>query len=272
MTNPIETIHLIFKTHLDVGFTDLPHNVVQKYLHEYIPGAIATARALRQQGDSDRYIWTTGSWLVYEGLEQTEGRASLEQAIADGDIAWHALPFTAYSELMDASLYRYSLSLSKRLDQRFGKHTLAAKKTDVPGDTRASIHLLAEAGIQFLHIGVNPATPVPDVPPVFIWRDPQGAEITVAYQGSYGDLLSLPGSGSALYFAFTNDNLGPHTPADVRRIYADLRSQYPGARIQASTLSGFASEISPAVKDRLPVVTAEIGNSWIHGADRKSVV
>ena len=96
----------------------------------------------------------------------------MEDAILAGDITWHGLPFTTHSELMDADLFRFGLSLSKELDNRFGKHTIAAKLTDVPGHTRGIIPLLADAGIKFLHIGVNPGSTVPGVPPLFRWQDP----------------------------------------------------------------------------------------------------
>ena len=59
--------------------------------------------------------------------------------------------------------------------------------TDVPGHTRAIVPLLAEAGIRFLHIGVNPASTPPRVPSLFRWRDPSGVEVMVMYQrGAYG--------------------------------------------------------------------------------------
>ena len=32
-------IHVIFKTHLDIGFTDLAKNVKEKYFKHYIRGA-----------------------------------------------------------------------------------------------------------------------------------------------------------------------------------------------------------------------------------------
>lgn len=141
------SVHLIFKTHLDVGFTDYAAVVVRNYFKKYIPAALRLARELRQSG-SDRFIWTTGSWLIYEYLEQASSaeRGQMEEAILAGDIAWHALPFTTHTELMDAELFRFGLSLSRTLDQRFGRHTIAAKWTDVPGHTRAIIPLLAEAG------------------------------------------------------------------------------------------------------------------------------
>ncbi|HEX7976472.1 MAG TPA: hypothetical protein VF498_18825, partial [Anaerolineales bacterium] len=90
----IATVHLVFKTHLDIGFTDFAARVVQQYFQDYIPRAIRTARELREQGSPDRFIWTTGSWLIYEYLEQAAPaqRKELEEAIQAGDIAWHALP------------------------------------------------------------------------------------------------------------------------------------------------------------------------------------
>lgn len=262
----IEVIHIIFKTHLDVGFTDLARNVVTRYFDDYIPRACETARALRQDGGSERFIWTTGSWLVYEYLEQAspQTRKIMEEAIEAGDIAWHALPFTAHSELMDAWLFRYGLSLSQALDKRFGKKTIAAKMTDVPGHTRAIVPLLAEAGVEFLHIGVNQASTPPDVPPVFVWRDDAGTDVVVIYQHSYGDLLLVPGTPHAVAFAHTLDNLGPQSVEEVVEIFKNLREQYPRAQVIASNLNVYARELLK-IKPQLPVVTGEIGDTWIHG-------
>src|SRR5436309_12162833 len=101
----LERVHLVFKTHLDIGFTDFAAKVVEKYFTHFIPTAIHTARVLRERKAPERFIWTTGSWLIYEYLEKASSseRALMEQAILAGDIAWHGLPFTTHSELMDAS-------------------------------------------------------------------------------------------------------------------------------------------------------------------------
>lgn len=260
------TVHLIFKTHLDVGFTDYARNVTARYFAEFIPHALATAQALREQG-ADRFIWTTGSWLIYEALERADaaGRRLIEQGIAAGDIAWHALPFTTHSELIDESLFAYGLSLSAELDRRFGRQTIAAKMSDVPGHTRGIVPLLASAGVQLLHIGVNGASPSPDVPPVFIWRAPDGSELVVMYQdGGYGDLTQVAGLDHALAFAHTGDNLGPQTASEAIESFAHLRQRLPGAQVIGSTLDTFAAALLP-IRDQLPVVTAEIGDTWIHG-------
>jgi len=262
-----EAVHVIFKTHLDVGFTDFAHRVVARYFDTFIPNALQTARRLRESGHSERFIWTTGSWLIYEYLEQAhpQERLQMEEAIQAGDIAWHALPFTTHTELMDAPLFRYGLSLARRLDERFSRRTIAAKLTDVPGHTRAMLPLLAEAGVRFLHIGVNGACPHLDIPPIFLWKDEEtGASVMVAYQPSYGQLLSLPGFSHALTFAHTIDNIGPQAEGDVLHHFAQLRQQYPSADVHASTLDEYARALE-GFASRLPVVTDEVGDTWIHG-------
>lgn len=260
-------IHVIFKTHLDVGFTDYARNVVAGYFERFIPQALDAAAELRERGGDARFVWTTGSWLIYEYLERAAPpqRARMERAIADGDIAWHGLPFTTHTELMDASLFRFGLSLARELDERFGRRTIAAKMTDVPGHTRAIVPLLAEAGIRLLHIGVNPSSRPPAVPPAFVWRDPSGAEVIVMYQrGSYGDLALVPGTDEALAFAHTNDNEGPQGADDIAHTFHELQARFPGAQVVASTLDAYAEHLV-AARPQLPVVTQELGDTWIHG-------
>jgi hypothetical protein len=264
----MKNVHLIFKTHLDLGFTDFAATVFRKYREQYIPQALALARALRESGGPERFIWTTGSWLVYEYLEQAtpSERKRLEKAIAAGDIAWHALPYTTHTELMDPSLFRFGLSLAQELDRHFGRTTIAAKMTDVPGHCRAMVPLLAEAGVQFLHIGVNPACSPPDVPPLFRWRAPDGSEIIVAYSSDYGSPFEGKAKEmtDALAFAHTGDNCGPPSIEAIRKDFQHWRELFPGAVVAASTLDAYAKNIARH-RDRLPIITAEIGDTWIYG-------
>jgi len=263
---PPRRIIVVFKTHLDIGYTDLAARVLRRYCAHFIPRALATARELREAGGLDRFVWTTGSWLITEFLERADraGRRRMEAAIAAGDLAWHALPFTWHTELLDAGLCDFGLSLAADLDRRFGRRTLSAKLTDVPGHTRALVPHLARAGVRFLHLGVNPATPVPATPPLFRWRAPGGEEVVVAYSGDYGRPVQAPGLATALHFAHTGDNHGPQDAAGVRAVLASVRAAHPGAEVAAGTLDDFARALA-AVHDRLPVVTDEIGDTWIHG-------
>jgi hypothetical protein len=53
----------------------------------------------------------------------------------------------------ELSVRRVTLVCKNHLDVGFTES--AAKMTDVPGHTRVIIPLLAQAGVKFLHIGVN---------------------------------------------------------------------------------------------------------------------
>lgn len=253
----IKEVYLIFKTHLDIGFTDKAQTVVKRYIEEFIPNAIKVGYELK---DTDTpFIWTVGSWLVNEALKYDKD-GSVEKAIRDGIISWHGLPFTSYTEMMNETLFEYGLSLSEKLDKRFGKKTISSKMTDVPGHTMGMIKHMADHGIEFMHIGVNRATPVPPVPRLFKWSDGEN-ELTVLYQNYYG--LTEEFDDFAIVFGFTGDNCGPQNPDDIVKQYRELQQQYPDAVIKAATLDDVAMKIRE-IKD-IPLYTKEIGDTWIHG-------
>jgi hypothetical protein len=262
----VKRVLVAFKCHLDVGFTDTQAGVTKKYFDVYYPLAMKRATQMREAG-TDRYTWTTGSWLLYEYLEQAsvDARKRMEDAIAAGDISWHALPFSWQTEFIDRSMITGCLGFSKSLDQRFGRQTTGAKMTDVPGHTIGLVGPLSEGGVKFLHIGVNSASTPPDVPNLFAWKDRTGATLIVMYQHKgYGGVVVIPGSGLAIAIEMADDNAGPHSLEEIRRIYADLRRQFPGAQIKASNFSEIANAVE-AYRDQFPVVTDEIGDTWIHG-------
>lgn len=248
---------LIFKTHLDIGFTDYAENIVRNYIEVFIPNAIKVGNELK--GTDTPFIWTVGSWLVWEALKHDED-GSVQKAIEDGILVWHGLPFTTHTELMNTALFEYGLSLSDKLDERFGRKTIAAKMTDVPGHTIGMVPLMKKHGLEFLHLGVNPATPIPQVPPVFQWKNGED-EIVVMYQGDYGELEEF--EEFVLCFAHTHDNQGPQSAQEIIQIYEDLQEKYPEYHIKAATLNDVAEKLKDV--RNLPVVEKEIGDTWIHG-------
>jgi hypothetical protein len=257
---------VVFKCHLDLGFIDTQANVVRKYFDEYYPQALKIAAAMRNSGE-DRYVWTTGSWLLYEYLEQAQpgARKQMEKAVTDGDIAWHALPFTWQTELMDRSLIEGSMGMSHTLDSRFSRTTTGAKMTDVPGHSRGIIAPLAEHGVKLLDIGVNGGSTGPEVPPLFLWKDADGASLIMMYhRHDYGGMVQVPGSDLAVDVEVRGDNSGPHTLEEIREIYARLRQQFPNASITAANMTDVANAIQP-YRAKLPVVSEEIGDTWIYG-------
>jgi hypothetical protein len=262
----VKKVHVIFKTHLDIGYTDLLTKVRQQYIDEFIPKAIAVGEQLAAENSKDRYIWTTGSWLIATYLSEASPEAvkKLEAAIQRGDIVWNGVPYTYESEAANKELYENGLKLALKLDKKYGKKTIAAKMTDVPGHTRGVVSLLSDAGIQFLNIGVNEASQVPQVPAICRWKNTDGKEIILMYLNSYGGETLLPDGKTAVSIQHTNDNHGPHTVQQVRQIYAKLREKYPNAEVFASNLNEVAAAVTP-FKNDLPLVTSEIGDTWIYG-------
>lgn len=256
----IKKVFVVHKTHLDIGFTDSAANVMHRYLETFIPGAIATARECNKDGKRN-FVWTVGSYLIERYLKEGSDPELLERAIEDGMIAWHGLPLTTHTELMDGRLFEYGLSISKRLDERFGRHTIAAKMTDVPSHTHAMVPYLAKAGIKYLHIGINGSSKLVKLPPLCRLRYGDD-EVVLDYAALYG-ASSVCGE-YALEFAHTPDNSGPPSPESVAAEMERLKEKYPGAEIVSGTMDEFA-EIVWAHRDELPVVTEELGDTWIHG-------
>lgn len=265
MSTEVKKIYVLFKTHFDYGYTDLAANIYDRYLKNYIPAALDRADEMRNEGGK-RFIWTSGSWLIDEFLQHADekDRKRMEDAILRGDVRWHGLPFTTHTELMDRELFEYGISLSQKLDKRFGMTTHAAKLTDVPCHTCAVIDPLYDAGITFLHLGNNPTSRAPEIPPLFVWRAASGKEIIVMYAKGYGEEAVIPGTGTMLYFAHTGDNAGPQSADAIRALYRDLAAQYPDAEILGGTLEDIAAEAEKA-KGLLPVIEGELGDTWIHG-------
>ncbi len=261
----VKKVLAMFKCHFDAGFIDTQAAVVHRYFNEYFPVAIERAAKSRQPG-ANRYVWTTGSWLVYEYLEQASAtdRKRMEEAIVQGDIAWHALPFSWQSEMIDPSMISASVALSKSLDRRFGRTTTGAKMTDVPGHTRGIIAPLASQGVKFLDIGVNGGSTTPDVPALFVWKDLSGKSIVMMYHHDYGGVVRVPGSDLAVSINVRGDNSGPHTADEVEDVYDDLHRRFPNAEIVATNLTEIANAVEP-YRANFPVVTQEIGDTWIHG-------
>ena len=125
------TIHVVFKTHLDIGFTDYAAKVRTLYHERFIPQAIDTGEHFYAEDPArPLFIWTTGAWLVWDHLNSQDATRvkRLERAIERGLIRWHALPYTTHSELMSPELFRAGLSHSQELDRRFGVTTTAGKE------------------------------------------------------------------------------------------------------------------------------------------------
>ena len=115
----MKKVIVVSKTHLDLGFTDFASVVCETYRNTYIPNAISLARELNTP-QRKRFIWTTGSWILQDTLQNgtKKKKEALAAALQRGDIVPHALPFTTHTELLDADTLEYGLSIVEKLDMR----------------------------------------------------------------------------------------------------------------------------------------------------------
>ena len=259
----MKKVIVVSKTHLDLGFTDYAENIRQKYIDKFIPEAIELAEKVNKDGKK-YFVWTTGSWILKEALNVAERKAQLEKAIRQGNIVPHAMPFTTHTEVLDEDSLDFGLSIVDELDKIRGRKTTAAKMTDVPGHTKALVPFLHKHGIKLLHIGVNGASALVDVPPCFLWKNGD-SEVVVVYSGAYGGAFESNLVEEILYFDHTLDNHGAPSPEKVLQKFEHIQKEYPGYEITAGTIDDFADVIWE-VRHKLPVFEGEMGDSWIHGS------
>lgn len=255
---------IVSKTHLDLGFTDYALNIREKYLNDFIPQAIKLADTLNSKGEK-KFVWTTGSWILNEALNSGNEklRNDLIEAIRHGYIAAHAMPFTTHTELLDKDLLEYGLSFIDNIDAISGTKTIAAKMTDVPGHTAAILPHLAKRGIKLLHIGVNGASRMPNVPECFLWKF-GGSEIVVIYSGDYGGVFKSEYIDDILFFDHTLDNRGVNSAEKILKKFNSLQKKYPDYKVRAGKIDDIAESLWK-VRNQLPIVESEIGDTWIHG-------
>lgn len=260
----VRDVVMVYKNHLDIGFTESVAKVTHDAIRWMLPTAIQLDRLCRDEGL--RFVWTTPSWVIWEALETLDGedRAAIEQGVVDGSLAWHALPFTPHVELLDEQMLDCALDFSRQLDERFGMRTAAAKLSDIPGFSVGLVPALARAGVQFLHIGVNHMSALCDVPPAFRWRHGED-EVVVFYGSGYGGAHRLPGDAHVLLWRMVGDNCEVPSLDDVRADYARVRQAFPAAEVRAGRLDDYLGNDFAARTADLPVVEAELGDSWIRG-------
>ena len=198
------------------------------------------------------------------------------ESIAHGWLTWHAFPFNSEAELHSPDMLVAGFDRCHALDDEFRlPHKSTMSQRDVPGTTRSSIPVLLDAGVTVFSEGVNGASTPPFVPRAFSWLDPNSKRslVTLIHPYGYGDIgiedaVIVPGLSHALVFAWRGDNAGPPESIDeIESNYATVRKEFPGARVFASTFDNFTSHLlAPDVVASLPVITAELGDTWVHGA------
>ena len=267
----IKKIILVFKSHFDIGFTDLSKNVIRDYGGKTLRQVIETCRSTEDMGPL-RYVWTMPAWPLRYIADHCEPelKPELDRLIRNGQIVWHALPFTSHTDCCAPEEYAETLQYARELSERYQKpYPIAGKMTDVPGHGLMLPELLSRSGIRFLHLGCNQFATPPDVPLLFFWQSPQGGRVLTMYsKGGYGTSLLPPKDWPFpvwMALMHTNDNCGPQTAGILTGLVEKARRAYPGAEIVCGTMDEFCRDLEQCDLSSVPVVTDDLADTWIHG-------
>ena len=164
---------------------------------------------------AEQFKWTIPSWPLKYMLENSsvENKTKLENAIKNGRIIPHALPLTFETEASDEESLVRGLNFNSSLNRKYGLPlSREAKLTDVPSHSRFLPTLLKNAGIDILHIGCNPGSTAPDVPPLFWWQGSDGSKLLTFYWAEYYGSGILPPKDwkhkTWMAMIFTHENSG----------------------------------------------------------------
>jgi hypothetical protein len=76
--------------------------------------------------------------------------------------------------------------------------------------------------------------------------------------------VRVPDSDLAIAMVVGDDNSGPHSLKEIRETYTTLGDRFPNAQIVPTNLTEIANAVEPH-RGSLPLLTNEIGDTWIHG-------
>ncbi|MBQ7164616.1 MAG: hypothetical protein IJR61_04735 [Clostridia bacterium] len=261
----------VFKTHFDIGYTDLAKNVIKKYGGEMLDAVLDACERSADRPIGKRFVWTMAAWPMMKSLENcsADKKARAERLIKSGQLTIHALPFTTHTESLGEKDMDHLFDSAREFCEIYGtSFPKSAKMTDVPGHTIAIVKALAANGVKFLHLGCNPASTYPKVPTMFWWQDRYGNRVLTFYNDTYGSGIVPPKGWKYpvwLSMQQTNDNLGPQDVTVLDEIEKNTRAVIPDAEVIFGTMDDFYNEIIKCDLSDLPVITCDLGDTWIHG-------
>ena len=276
----LKDIVVAYKSHFDIGFTHPAPEIVNIYRTSMIDRALDHIDGSKKLPPDERFAWTIPSWVLWQILwpgQDPARRERVVKAVKDGSLVCHALPATLETEGLDLEDLVAGLAIHTKVARELGiPLSRAGKMTDVPSHSWVLPSLLKNAGIDFLHIGVNPTSERPDVPLLYDWEGPDGSRILVMHNQGYGSDGEF---GRGLYppkdWPYTHwlavltscDNAPPPSAAQVQSLFAEAQRNLPGVKIRLGKMEEFSDSIRAEqhAGTVIPVVRADMPDCWIHG-------
>jgi alpha-mannosidase len=270
--NPrVKEIVVVFKTHFDIGYTDLATNVLTRYRTSFVDGAMKLIDQSQSLPPDEQFVWTIPGWPLKEMLwpgQTPERREKILRAFKAGRLVVHALPFNTETETLGLEDLVRGMTFSANLCRENGLPLpRAAKMTDVPEHTWILPTLLRHAGVDFLQIGCNGGSAKMRVPPLFWWVGPDGSRLLTSYSPQYGTQLMPPDDWpyhTWLALIVAGDNHGPPTAGEVDNLLKQAARDLPEVKIKFGKLEDFYDAVIGEA-DKFPVVRGDMPDTWIHG-------
>ena len=267
----LKEVIIVYKTHFDIGYSDLARNVVHKYRTEMLDHALDNIEKNARNPKDRQFVWSIPGWpmkqILWEGQEPAR-KAAIGKAIRSGNLVIHAWPYTTHTETNELEDLVRGLGFASSIARQFGLELPRdAKMTDVPSHTWSLATLLHHAGVDFFHNGCNITSQMPDVPLLFWWEGPDGSRLLTMASHDYGT-PPLPPAGwpyaAWIYIHQTGDNEGPPAPETVQKDLDYFKQHLPGIKVKIGKLSDFSDAILASKAD-IPVVRGDLPDSWVHG-------
>ncbi|GAA1488779.1 glycoside hydrolase family 38 C-terminal domain-containing protein [Brachybacterium sacelli] len=182
------TIHLVHHSHLDIGYTD-PQPRIRAEQRSYIDSALDLCRATDDWPEDVRFRWTVESRWVVDDWMRSRPRARIDELvrrIREGRIELSALPYNVHLDTCSTDELHEMLRPTVEFSRKYGVELPSAMQTDVPGQPVGLPQALSDAGVRYLSVAHNWAgRSMPhthgddDLPRLFRWRAPSGAEVLV---------------------------------------------------------------------------------------------
>lgn len=243
------------------GFTDFARVMHDTYTGTCIPNVIAPAAEMNTPAKK-KIIRTTGSWILEEVLEngpRTAGkRAGARRYCAACAAFYHTYGVAGHRYHGIRAFHCAAAGRTVR------KEDHRSKDTDVHGHTKALVRLLHSHGVRLLHIGVSGSSAMAMAPPCFLWKDGDAKAVAI-YSGDYGGAFGCDWIDDILCFDHTLDNRGTSSAAKIEAKLQAIGEQYHGYEVTAGTMDDIAGALWQQ-REKLPVVTEEPGDTWIHGS------
>ncbi len=289
------TVYLIPHSHVDIGYTQVQHEVEKKQW-ENLERAIEAARRTADYPEGSRFKWNVEvMWAADSYLREAspEKQEAFIEAVRRGWIELDALYGNELTALCRPEELVRLVECAGQTARRCGVDLNVAMISDVPGSTWGIVPVLAEAGVPYFSIGPNRSDRIGgtlaswgDKP--FYWVGPTGEDRVLCwiagtgYSFFHGATLEQMGPEPMLRYLeqldesgypydlvqmrySTGGDNGPPDPS-LSEFVRDWNLSHVSPRLVIATCSEMFRDFESRYGDRIPEVSGDFTPYWEDGA------